>query len=303
MVEHLKFPLFIVWYITNQCNLRCRHCFQNAHTTHMELSIAERAIDVFKQNYVHSIALSGGEPLLHPNFIVIADKIVKNNINLNVATNGLLLHSPNYQAYNWEKINALQISLEGASAETNDFVRGHGTFDKIIKAIHWFTTNYSGRVQTIVSCTLNRRNIDEAWDIKELVASLSVDCLRFAIFSPTGMGAQNAHALMPTNEQMSDFYKRLPNLVADEKISIQVYDPLEESENCGAGLYQCTVDPDFRLSPCDLMPIKTQPISAPEKFKEVWNGATEFTSWRERQKYCGEGCMLLYEQRQGGLLK
>nr|WP_278309001.1 radical SAM protein [Papillibacter cinnamivorans] len=61
----------MVWNFTNQCNLACEHCYQNAHsalpdelTLHKKMGL----IDEFVENDVSALALSGGEPLSHPDF-------------------------------------------------------------------------------------------------------------------------------------------------------------------------------------------------------------------------------------------
>ncbi|HYX70877.1 MAG TPA: radical SAM protein, partial [Terriglobales bacterium] len=61
-------PLFVVWNLTQACNLSCRHCYQNAahQPTSDELTREQKlgAIDQMGEEFVPFLALAGGEPMV-----------------------------------------------------------------------------------------------------------------------------------------------------------------------------------------------------------------------------------------------
>jgi sulfatase maturation enzyme AslB (radical SAM superfamily) len=90
----IESPFLVVWNFTNLCNLRCRHCCQNAgKLVFDELSLQEKIDVVHKlaDAGVVSIALSGGEPLMHSHFFPILKEISQREMYPAVATNGTLI--------------------------------------------------------------------------------------------------------------------------------------------------------------------------------------------------------------------
>lgn len=83
------------WSITGGCNLRCRHCFMSApEARYGDLSHAA-AMDVVRQIAscgIRKVSLSGGEPLVRPDFMEIAEELTRQGIVITrLNTNGVLL--------------------------------------------------------------------------------------------------------------------------------------------------------------------------------------------------------------------
>jgi sulfatase maturation enzyme AslB (radical SAM superfamily) len=88
---------------------------------------------------MRQVYYTGGEPFLHPDIRELTDRALA-IAPLTIVTNGLLLDDDAVQwvAHSFERSRYsfdLRVSLDGASAEQNDPVRGRGTFEKIIDAI------------------------------------------------------------------------------------------------------------------------------------------------------------------------
>ncbi len=87
-------PLDVHMAITGRCNLRCRGCYvrqDDSAPTDMPLNLAQAIIDRLAEMNVLTIALGGGEPLLHPEWPAIAHYARMRGIVPNVTTNGLLM--------------------------------------------------------------------------------------------------------------------------------------------------------------------------------------------------------------------
>lgn len=91
---HLNTPPLIWLEITKKCNLKCPHCYIDGGLARdNELSTAEilTIIDDLADMGVWAIAITGGEPTLHPDFILFVEHARKRNLLVGVATHGLHL--------------------------------------------------------------------------------------------------------------------------------------------------------------------------------------------------------------------
>ena len=114
-------PAFVLWDLTAKCNLACRHCVVSAGAaSREELSLAEccHLVDDLRAAGVPMAILSGGEPLLHPDFFAIAEYAERCGLVLQVATNATLITEAEAQRLAALGIQA-QVSLDGATPETH----------------------------------------------------------------------------------------------------------------------------------------------------------------------------------------
>ena len=80
----------IVMELTDRCNLRCRHCFQQRHAGSGDLSLAiiERVLRDATACGVNHVSFTGGEPTLHRHFVRILDRCVEANCSFSFVSNG-----------------------------------------------------------------------------------------------------------------------------------------------------------------------------------------------------------------------
>lgn len=126
------------------CNLACTHCFVSCsptNHTHEFLSLAEvrRYLDEAVRLGVREYYFTGGEPFLNPEMEAILEATLVVGP-ATVLTNGLLL-DPARCARLKRLADAsdysldLRVSIDGFDAESNDPVRGSGTFERILKGV------------------------------------------------------------------------------------------------------------------------------------------------------------------------
>jgi len=187
-------PEIVGWEITNQCNLRCVHCFTAAaRRPHDELMTDEcrRIIDSLATLGVMMIGWTGGEPLLRSDLEELTECAWNKGIRSNITTNGVLLDRERAQRLIGAGCHTVQISLDGSTPEMNRRIRGTSDeeFDLIVQAIR--TCKALG-ARVVMASLVGRENLDDARKMIELGKREKVDTIRFCGFTPTGRGKQSS---------------------------------------------------------------------------------------------------------------
>jgi radical SAM protein with 4Fe4S-binding SPASM domain len=195
------------WHITNRCNLRCAHCYQEDYSGSNELDldglkrIADEIIKTLaKWNKRGDIAITGGEPLLKEemfpliSYLELADEIAS----IDILSNATLINESIVDRIrSLKKVRCVQVSLEGASPETNDAVRGRGTFDKILACIRLLR---SKNIKVNIMFTLQRRNMKDIPSLIDLAVAEGISSLTIERFVPVGSGAKIRNELLSPEE-------------------------------------------------------------------------------------------------------
>lgn len=207
MDEANKADFGFQWHITDRCNLRCAHCYQEDYSGAEELDLngLKRIADdiirtLSKWNKRGDIAITGGEPLLKEEmfplirYLESADEISS----LDILSNGTLINDKILaQIQHLTKLRCVQVSLEGASPESNDAIRGKGTFQKVIRAIRLLR---SGGINVNIMFTLQRRNVGDIPSLIDLAISEGISSLTIERLVPTGSGAKIRNELLSPEE-------------------------------------------------------------------------------------------------------
>lgn len=127
----LDAPTIVGLDITSKCNLKCKHCFQNERILHNELKEKEwiRVIHELRDMKVYQIYIMGGEPFLRSDIISILKEIKKYNMTLSINTNATLITTQTADELSRildPRFDYIQVSLDGATKEINDSIRGKG---------------------------------------------------------------------------------------------------------------------------------------------------------------------------------
>lgn len=202
-------PIFVGFYITNRCNLRCTYCFVNIdnrfdNPVRSGFSKEEvfKIIDELYSMGTRWIFLLGGEPLLHPDVQAIVRYIVRKGILLHILTNGTLIEQKIDEI---EEADGVCVSLDGGE-ESTDKMRGVGTFHKALKGIE---IALSRGMQVRVHAVLNKYSLGEMEMLAELARKMRVT---ITIAPPNYLGSSDDPSLQVTAEEYRDFYRRYRKL-------------------------------------------------------------------------------------------
>lgn len=206
--------------ITNRCNLRCKHCFNNSggkSNDDMELSALISIIEQLEKLKVEKITFTGGEPLLYSQFNELLDFISTSSTRFIFNTNGTII-CPRLMALQAQKTNVyFQVSLDGASSKTNDYIRGIGSFEK---TIHFLKESVPQR--TTIKVTLNRNNMYQLKDFFELAFSLKI-IPRFGYIFNSGRASENWGDLGLSNADILLLVKKLEKYALEYEFDVRNY--------------------------------------------------------------------------------
>jgi len=303
--QKLAAPFLIVWNFTNACNLRCKHCYQSAGNkpSPNELTLEEK-LNVIKQideMGISALALSGGEPTIHPDFLPIVEEGARRGLYMAVATNGIRFAD---ESFTEKAIKAglryVEISLDSTDPKAHDEFRGvKGAWEKAVQGIKNVVRLGEGRTSTGLAATLTKLNLHEIHDIVKLGEELGVTRVIFFNFIPTGRGEEareldltpeereqalreiyresqrssvqvvsTAPQLARVSWQMSEGHDVLPTHFSVPK-SKTLKGLAEFIGGCGAGRIYAAIQPDGTVTPCVFMPIPVGNMKT-EKLNDIW---------------------------------
>jgi len=195
-LERQTYPLNqIYFYLTEGCNLRCRHCwiapkYQGEGTSYpaLDLDLFRSIIEQAKPMGLSGVKLTGGEPLLHPQINEILEHIRTEDLDLTVETNGVLCTPELARKMADCKNTFVSVSLDGTEAETHEWVRGvEGCFGTALQGIQNLV---AADLRPQVIMTIMRHNKDQMEPMVRLAERMGAGSVKFNIVQPTARGAK-----------------------------------------------------------------------------------------------------------------
>ncbi len=284
-VDDLAGPLFIAWQITSECNMACLHCCEDSgHLMANELRGAA-VFDFCRQVAdldVPYVAISGGEPMLHPDFFGVCEFFRSRDIALKVETNGEFVDEDAAKRFADLGLRSVQISVDGATAATHEELRLKGRWSDAIQAIERLK---AVGVRTEIVFVPTQFNVHETAAVIDLAFSLDVYGIYTGKLMRIGRAAKNWDRLCPTDEQYAGFFQVLEDKTAEYQGRMKVYyypyDVIEELrvrvESPSASLL---VIPDGRVKLIGPLPFICGRVTE-HSLREIWDRYRR--GWREPQ--------------------
>jgi radical SAM protein with 4Fe4S-binding SPASM domain len=322
MAEHVRPRRFVLqWHITERCNLRCRHCYQEDYNT-PELSLDEllSIIEQFKELLGRlreetaprplrgHINVTGGEPFVREDFFDLLRAFADNHQEFSYAilSNGTLIDSSVARRLRDLKPEFVQVSIEG-SPTTNDEVRGHEAFERTCRALENLAKE---KVPATISFTAHAGNYREFLDVARVGRRLGVRRVWADRLIPWGSGSGPDCQSLSADET-HEFFELM--LAAKREVAstfcrteVQMGRALQflvgggTPYRCLAGENLLTVQPDGDLYPCRRLPIKAGNVME-SSLAELYYTSELFQGLRRHR--VSEGCeeCRFVKQCRGGL--
>jgi radical SAM protein with 4Fe4S-binding SPASM domain len=296
------------WHITEKCNLKCKHCYQDENYIKEELKLKEKKslIDQFvffcsKINKIPRISFTGGEPFLIKKELYSLLEYCQRKypfIRKSILTNGTLINIKDIPKLKLYKIDYVQISLDGATPQTHDFIRGKGNFNKAIRALRLLIKN---NIKTAVMFVFHKKNYHEVPQLIDLCDKLGVDRLGITEFVPTGRGKVIKNLMLSpleTKKLYIQIAEKQEKLIKNKrKLKIDMRRPLWVlirnkfpkikhmiGGGCAAGFSGLAVLPNGDVMPCRRMNLIIGNIKN-QTFFEIWYSSDILWKLRERDKW------------------
>jgi mycofactocin biosynthetic radical S-adenosylmethionine protein MftC len=285
----LDAPICLTWEITYGCNLACIHCLSSSgRRDPRELSTAEAkaVIDELHDLQVFYVNIGGGEPTIRPDFYDLVEYSVAKAVGVKFSTNGSTINAERAARLAGMDYVDVQISIDGADSETNDAVRGTGSYAAARRAMDHLAAAGFGPFK--ISVVMTRHNIGQL-DAFEALADGYGAQLRLTRLRPSGRGADTWGQLHPTQEQQVALYRWLIDrpgvLTGDSFFHLSALgEPLPGLNLCGAGRVVCLIDPvgDVYACPFVLHPeFRAGSVRDTGGFTRVWRQSELFTELRQ----------------------
>ena len=291
----------VVWNITSQCNLKCRHCYieatEAAKDNEMTTADGMAFIDDLAEMKVPVLMFSGGEPLVRPDLFELAAYAVEKGLRIVLSTNGTLIDDFTAQLIKEAGFQYVGVSIDGCE-ETHDMFRGEkGAFAAAIAGIR--AAKAAGN-RTGVRFTLNSLNKRDLPAVLDLIEQEKIDrfCMYHLVYAGRGGDMKNLDVTLDEKREVAqllidkalDFDRRgveLEILTTDNHADglylldyiaktnparvPEVRQLLELHGGCSAGDRMADVDYLGNVHPCQFWSDLTLGNVRERKFSEIWN--------------------------------
>lgn len=207
------------WHITDECDQRCKHCYIFSEDNCKSLdfmtweqmqSVIDNCCDMCdRYNRLPYFYITGGDPILHPDFWRLLKLLKNKNIPFTILGNPFHLTDEVCKQLKEYGCQKYQLSLDGMR-ETHDWFRKPGSFDCTLEKISCIK---NAGIRSVVMTTVSGKNREEIPDLIDTVVKQGVDIFAFSRYCPTseekdtGMTPQEYKELLETCYQKFQKYE------------------------------------------------------------------------------------------------
>jgi len=278
--------------ITNYCEKKCSFCYRNSSTNgkHMSLEEYQSILIQLKNTHTYQIALGGGNPNQHPNFIEIL-RMTREDYGIvpSYTTNGMGLT---------EEI--LEASKLYCGAVAVSYYEPIGEFIKALTKIK------NMKIKTNVHYLLTSESIDNAIKLIESEPKYleGINSIIFLNYKPVGENSDE-RLLLKLNSRVKDFFDAINNhdlrkfKIGFDSCSVSGivkyldYNPIF-IDSCEAGRFSAFISEDLKLYPCSFMESILNGIDLRKNsICDSWLESEEFVALRDsiHSNQCYKVCL------------
>ena len=161
--------------ITGRCNEKCVHCYIPGDKRNREIDLCtfEDALNQSRKMNVLHLTISGGEPMLHKNFVEFLRLCREYEFSVNVLSNLTLLNAEILTELKQNYLLGVQVSLYSMNSRIHDEITGvKGSFEKTKRAILQLAEN---DVPLQIACPIMKNNKACYQDVVDWAKKLKVN--------------------------------------------------------------------------------------------------------------------------------
>lgn len=229
--KYFRAPIFVLWELTERCNLSCIHCYYNSNQRISKELTTTQALHIIEQMAkmkVFEAYITGGEALLREDWPILINNLRQRDIQVGIITNGTLIDELAAKTLAKLKVKWVQISIDGASSEVHDKVRGvSGGWQKSINAIDYLREN---NIRTHVSFVPTKINFRDVKKVIALCVEMGLEYFVTDMLVLTGRAALNFDNVKLNSEEYDEFYSLLEEVAHLYADKITIIAPSREKE-------------------------------------------------------------------------
>jgi radical SAM protein with 4Fe4S-binding SPASM domain len=246
--------------LTSGCNLQCVYCYRDSGPRAAMFLPGEQLIGILKeliQDGLQSVELTGGEPLLHPQFKAILDFCVQRLKRVALLTNGTLIDKDIARQLGLHKeIILVQVDLDGSTPNLHDALRGTpGAFERTKHAIELLAEH---GVNVRVAMNVTKDNLNDIENTLLLAKRLGATWFSFSPVLNFGRGRNidtvfSVEQIQYMNNLSQRMHKEHGSFFNFLKPDV-FHATFPNLRNCGAGYRAVALGPTGEVRPCPLLP-------------------------------------------------
>ena len=290
--------------ITNWCDKGCAFCYRKSHSlgTHMKFCDYKSIIDIAKVAGVYQVALGGGNPNQHPEFVRFLEYAYNSGIMPNYTTNGRGLTETVLKASS-QYCGAVAVSAYAPYEETKDAI----------------TKLLNLKIKTNIHFLLDSSSINRAieWISNPPDFLKGINALVFLNYKPVGRKLFGQR-LLKNSPLIQEFLKLATSDIAKFKIGFdaccvsgifaRTISNINTVDACDAARFSMFISEDMKAYPCSFQKELHEGdiISSDNDFLNIWRNSKNFKSFRHylgsqhclgcsHQVHCKNGCPIFEE--------
>ena len=280
--------------VANECNERCVHCYipHQCKTKVIDKEMFYRIVEEGRSMNIINVTISGGEPLIHNDFLNFLIRCRELDLSVNVLTNLTLLSDEVVFEMKKNPLLSVQTSLYSMNSEVHDSItKVEGSFEKTKSGI---VKLLSAGIQVQISCPIMKQNKETFMDVikwgNENSVMVSTDYVIFAAYDHTNCNLVNRLSL----EEIEDaFDKQLTkeranslSETAKEKILLTGTDSI-----CSICRYYFCISAEGDVFPC--VGWQTNKIGnlKDNSIKEIWESSKIIQDLRQVKRESFPQCV------------
>lgn len=177
--------------IIEGCNLNCSFCVRNASSNIIEridIKFYEKFLNIISNlPYKPDIAITGGEPFLHPQLIYILKKTIEKGFKFSINTNGTIEDESIFSiCKNTEFFKYFIISLDSYNEAIHNDIRGSSYAHK--KTLSFIEALKKNTLSFCINMTVNEKNFNDIDKTIKLAKEIGAENISIATVKPSGRG-------------------------------------------------------------------------------------------------------------------
>jgi radical SAM protein with 4Fe4S-binding SPASM domain len=299
--EHFKDKPHLVSFqieLTSRCNEQCVHCYIPSENKKLDIepSLLYETLDQCKEMNLLDITFSGGEPMLHPNFLDFLKRAKSYDFSVNVLSNLTLLNDEILFEMKENRISSVQVSLYSMNPNIHDSItKIEGSFYKTHDAIIKLIEN---DIPLQISCPTMKQNKNSYSDVMKWAHDHKIravtDYIMMARYDHSVDNLINRLSLDEVGKIINDIIENdidYQKLLCSEDFYFEVQKERSDDPVCAVCISSMCMVANGNVYPCAGWQSYVLGNLYNEKLRSIWNNSVSVKYLRNIRKKDFPECM------------